>query len=280
MTSRTTRLTPPWPREPENTKRLTQPGILTSTQHKAGGDEEVDQSAGRGDPEVGRPAGGQEYPQRGDEHEGLGDLDGEDAEEGPPPQLGQPFGLGQGVADQADWRGDHEQDHEGEADDVGGEHDDGESGDDTADEHHEDAAVGQGAENQLAEHGGGLGGVDALAHDRLGERVGGRDHQTGQAEAGVDGDGGDDDAGEDVFDGGAGLEGLVAHDDGPADQDEENQEGIGDAFGHAPQLADPALGGDVGGGKQGVAEEGEDRVERGGDEVAEPRSRWRPRCGR
>ncbi len=33
---------------------------------------------------------------------------------------------------------------------------------------------------------------------------------------------------------------------------------------------DPALGGDVRGGEQGVAEQGEDRVERRGDEVAEP----------
>ncbi len=60
------------------------------------------------------------------------------------------------------------------------------------------------------------------------------------AEAGVDGDGGDDDAGQDVFDGGAGLERLVSHDDRPADQHEEDQEGVGDAFGHLPQLADPA----------------------------------------
>ena len=89
-------------------------------------------------------------------------------------------------------------------------------------------------------------------------------------EAGVDGDGGDDDAGQDVFDGGAGLEGLVAHDDRPADQDEQDQEGVGDALGHLPQLADPGLGGDVRGGEQGVAEQGEDRVEGGGDEVAEP----------
>ena len=107
---------------------------------------------------------------------------------------------------------------ERQADDVGGEHDDGEHGDHPAEEHHEDAAVGERAEDELAEHDGGLGGVDALAEDGLGERVGGRDGQAGQAEAGVDGDGGDDDAGEDVFDGGAGLERLVAHDDRPADQ--------------------------------------------------------------
>ena len=56
----------------------------------------------------------------------------------------------------------------------------------------------------------------------------------------------------------------------PPTKHEEDQEGIGDALGHLPQLADPGLGGDVGGGQQGVAEQVEDRVERGGDEVAEP----------
>ena len=156
-------------------------GDLDQHPAQAGRDQQVDQPAGRGDAQVGRAARGQEHPQRGDEHEGLGDLDGEGAEEGPPPQLGQPFGLGQGVADQADRRGDDEQDDEGQADDVGGEHDDGEHGDHPAEEHDEDAAVGQRAEDELAEHDGGLGGVDALAHDGLGERVGGRDGQAGEA---------------------------------------------------------------------------------------------------
>ena len=176
------------------------------------------------------------------EHQRLGDLDGQGAGEGPPPQPGQPLGLGQGVADQADRRGDDEQDDQGQADDVGGEQHDGQHGDDPAQQHDEDAAVGQGAEDELAEHDGGLGRVDALAEDGLGERVGGRDDQAGQAQAGVDGDGGDHDAGQDVLDGGAGLEGLVAHDDRPAHQDEQDQEGIGDAFGHLPQLTDPGSG--------------------------------------
>ena len=147
-------------------------------------------------PEVGRAARGEEDPQGGDEHERLGDLDGQGAGEGPPPQPGQALGLGQGVADQADRRGDDEQDDQGQADDVGGEHDDGEHGDDPAQQHDEDAAVGERAEDELAEHDGGLGGVDALAEDGLGERVGRRDGQAGQAEAGVDGDGGDHDAGQ------------------------------------------------------------------------------------
>ena len=103
-------------------------------------------------------------------------------------------------------------------------------------------AVGQRAEDELAEHDRGLGRVDALAEDGLGERVGRRDGEAGQAEAGVDGDGGDDDAGQDVFDGGAGLEGLMAHDDRPADEHEQDQEGVGDAFGHLPQLRRPGSG--------------------------------------
>ena len=123
---------------------------------------------------------------------------------------------------------------------------------------------------ELAEHDRGLGGVDALAEDGLGERVGAGDGEAGEAEAGVDRDGGHDDAGQDVFDGGAGLEGFMSHDDRPAHHDEEHQEGVGDAFGHPPQLADPALGGDIRGGEQGVAEEGKDRVECGGDQVSEP----------
>ena len=47
------------------------------------------------------------------------------------------------------------------------------------------------AEDELAEHDGGLGRVDALAEHGLGERVGGRDDETGDAQAGVDGDRGE-----------------------------------------------------------------------------------------
>ena len=47
-------------------------------------------------------------------------------------------------------------------------------------QHDEDAAVGERAEDELAEHDGGLGRVDALAEHGLGERVGGRDGQAGQ----------------------------------------------------------------------------------------------------
>ncbi len=91
-------------------------------------------------------------------------------------------------------------------------------------------------------------------------------------EAGVDRYGGDDDAGQNVFDGGAGLERLVAHDDRPADETNRTRKASAMPSVICHSSADPALGGDVRGGEQGVAEQGEDRVERRGDEVAKPES--------
>ena len=189
---------------------------------------------------------------------------------GPPPQPGQALGLGEGVADERDGCGHDQEDDEGQADDVGGEHDDGQHGHDAAQQHDEDPAPGHGPEDELAEHHGGLGRVDALAEDGLGQRVRRRDGHAGEAQAGVGRDGGDHDPGGNVFQGGPGLDRLVTHDDGSADQDEEDQEGIGDAFGHAPQLAHPALVGHVRGGEQGMAEHVQHRVEGRGHQIGEP----------
>ena len=85
--------------------------------------QEVDQSSGRGDAEIRGAARGEKDAQGGDEDERLGHLDAERTGEGPPPQPGQSLALRQRVADQAERRGDDQQDDEGEATDVGGQHD-------------------------------------------------------------------------------------------------------------------------------------------------------------
>ena len=152
--------------------------------------------------------------------------------------------MGKGVADKADRRRDDEQDHEGQADDVGGEQHDGQHGDDPAEEHDEDPAAGQRAEDELAEHDRGLAGstpwprtvsesesaVEMARPARL------RLAFTATAATTMRGR-------TSLMRCGSGW--SRAHDDRPADEHEQDQEGVRDARRHLPQLADPALGGDV-----------------------------------
>ena len=62
----------------------------------------------------------------------------------------------------------------------------------------------------------------------------------------------------------------MGHHDRAADQDEQHERAVRKPCCHLPQLAHPALSSDVWSREEGVAHQVEHRVERCGDDVAEP----------
>ncbi|WP_208883341.1 hypothetical protein [Streptomyces armeniacus] len=237
--------------------------------HERQRQDEVHQSVG-----TRREPGGvvrvEQDPDADDQRQGLADLNGEHAAEGAPPPAGDAVGLRQGVAHQGKGCPDDQDDGESDPYDVCDQQSDDRSGQDDAQDDQEDAAaLVQRVQDEVAQRltRGAL--VDAVAHDRVGERVGEADRLPCQEQGESGGEEAERDAGGDLFYGVPPLDALVAHQDQARDHDQDRVAGDDDVPGVGPQLADPRqlLGGR--GGQQRVAQQIQQRVEGGHDDALE-----------
>ncbi|MFE1961538.1 hypothetical protein [Streptomyces sp. NPDC059479] len=139
--------------------------------HQRQGDDRADGAGGGGAEYVEAADRGQEHADRGDQGEGLGDLDGEHSAEGFPPPAGDALGLRQCVPHQHQRRPGY-QDH-GESDpyDVGDQESDQQAH--HGDEHEDHERPAGRTEHVLAQRLPGRVLVQTLSHHRFGKGIGG-----------------------------------------------------------------------------------------------------------
>ncbi len=113
--------------------------------------------------------------------------------------------------------------------------------------------------------------VDSVSEDTQGQAVGQPDELVGEEERERRGHERDRDARPDLLDRVARLDGLVAHQQDAAEQDEQPVGGDHDLPGAIPELADAGQVADRRRGQRGVADQLEDRIQRVVDDTAERR---------
>ena len=135
---------------------------------------------------------GEEDAHRRGEHDRLRDLDREGGGDRPPPELGEPFGLREEVAEQQQRRGADEDDDDRRPEQVEDHQRDRGDGAGEAEQGEEDAAVAERADDERLQRGGARGRARAVAEEGGGERVADLDQLAAEAEAGVDDDAGEE----------------------------------------------------------------------------------------
>ncbi len=199
---------------------------------QAQGDQGLSQGAAH---VAGQPAGGEEHLHGGGHDQPLGDLDGKGRGERPPPPAGRPGGLRQGVEGEQDRGGGGQQDHRHQPDDVDRREHQGQDDTGQGQQDQEDPAVGDRVAQRGHQRGRGALRVHASGGEGGGQAVGKVDGAGHQDHRQVRADEAEHDPGGDLLGRVGGLQGLVAHHDDPADEDQQPVAGVGDPEPGRPQ---------------------------------------------
>ncbi len=218
-------------------------------------------------------AGSEEQLQSQDERHRLRDLNDQTTGHRPPPQPRHRIGQRMSVARKGQRRGHGQQRHDGDAHEEADQHREHQG------DHHrrqkqqiqlQPGGPEQGEGQDLFHHA--LPGVRHVAgHHRMGQGVGQADRLAHHGQRGGCGDHPEEEPGEDLLEGVAGLDGLVPHDRDTARGHEQHINPGRDPQHGGPQLLDVGVLGDIGRGQQSISEQLANRLHDLLDQHAEER---------